>query len=79
MRQCFSILLCGWLGGFGKKEVGQLITIDEVGSIMKVPVNLKDRDAFHVTIEEYLLALIALLEELVSVSDMPKGPRQYDF
>lgn len=65
---CFSILLCGWLGGFGKKEVGQLITIDEVGSIMKVPVNLKDRDAFHVTIEEYLLALIALLEELSRLS-----------
>jgi hypothetical protein len=30
-----------------------------------VPVNLKDRDAFHLTIEEYLLALISLLDELV--------------
>lgn len=30
-----------------------------------VPVNLKDRDAFHLTIEEYLLALVSLLEELV--------------
>jgi len=31
-----------------------------------VPVNLKDKDAFHLTIEEYLLALISLVEELVS-------------
>jgi hypothetical protein len=33
-----------------------------------VPVNLKDEDAFHLTIEEYLLALISLVEELVSFS-----------
>ena len=32
-----------------------------------VPVNLKERDEFHLTIEEYLLALISLLDELVSV------------
>jgi hypothetical protein len=32
-----------------------------------VPVNLKDQDAFHLTIEEYLLALIAMVEELVRV------------
>lgn len=30
-----------------------------------MPVNLKDQDAFHLTIEEYLLALISLVEELV--------------
>lgn len=30
-----------------------------------VPVNLKDRDAFHLTIEEYLQSLISLIEELV--------------
>ena len=30
-----------------------------------VPVNLKDRDAFHLTIEEYLQALISLIDELV--------------
>ncbi len=29
-----------------------------------MPVNLKDRDAFHITIEEYLLSLITLIEEL---------------
>ncbi|EGP91235.1 unnamed protein product [Zymoseptoria tritici ST99CH_3D7] len=61
---CFSILLCGWLGGFGKGQTGSLLTIEEVGAVMKVPVNLKDRDAFHLTIEEYLLSLITLLEDL---------------
>lgn len=30
-----------------------------------MPVNLKDQDAFHLTIEEYLHALISLIEELV--------------
>lgn len=30
----------------------------------KVPTNLKDRDAFHITIEEYLLALIDLTQDL---------------
>lgn len=32
--QCFSILLCGWLGGFSK-QLGQLLTIEEVGAIMQ--------------------------------------------
>ncbi|CAK4030576.1 probable translin [Lecanosticta acicola] len=64
--KCFSILLCGWLGGFGKGETGQLLTLEDVGGIMNVPVNLKDRDEFHLTIEEYLLSLISLLDELVS-------------
>ena len=31
-----------------------------------VPVNVKDRDVFHITIEEYLLALTNTIEELVS-------------
>lgn len=30
-----------------------------------VPVNVKDEDTFHLTIEEYLLALVSLIEELV--------------
>lgn len=29
-----------------------------------MPVNLKDRDAFHLTIEEYLLALTEICDEL---------------
>ncbi|TKA66889.1 hypothetical protein B0A55_00592 [Friedmanniomyces simplex] len=65
---CSSILLCGWLGGFGKGETGQLLTIEDVGGIMGVPVNLKDRDAFHLTIEEYLQALISLLDELARLA-----------
>jgi predicted translin family RNA/ssDNA-binding protein len=33
-----------------------------------VPVNLKDKDAFHLTIEEYLLALVSLIEELARLA-----------
>lgn len=33
-----------------------------------VPVNLKDRDAFHITIEEYLLATISLTDELARLA-----------
>ncbi|KAF1815237.1 Translin [Eremomyces bilateralis CBS 781.70] len=70
----FDIVYCGWLGGFanqpgqseGRKEIGKLLTIDEVADIMqgKMPANLKDRDEFHLTIEEYLHALLSLIEEL---------------
>ena len=38
---------------------------------MVVPVNLKDRDEFHLTIEEYLQALISLVDELVRTSPIP--------
>lgn len=46
----------------------QLLTIDQIGEALGVPVNLKDRDAFHVTIEEYLLALTNLLDELARLA-----------
>jgi len=36
-----------------------------------VPANLKDRDEFHLTIEEYLQALISLVDELVRTSPVP--------
>ncbi|KAI1401390.1 Translin [Hypoxylon fuscum] len=67
-----TILLTGWLGGLGTEsrpgEVGRLLTIEEVGELLKVPVNLKDKDAFHITIEEYILALTELTEELSRLS-----------
>ncbi|KAK3403016.1 Translin [Sordaria brevicollis] len=63
-----TVLLCAWLGGMGSEskpgEVGRLLTLEEVGEVVRVPVNLKDRDAFHITIEEYLLALISVVEDL---------------
>lgn len=68
----FSILFCGWLGGMGvdgiSAQSGKLFTIEEVGKILNVPVNLKDRDAFHITIEEYLQSLITLIEELARLA-----------
>lgn len=33
-----------------------------------VPVNLKDGDAFHISIEEYLQSLISLIEELARLA-----------
>ncbi|GKT60151.1 recombination hotspot-binding protein [Colletotrichum tofieldiae] len=43
-----------WFAFFGGLEL----------TMAAVPVNLKDRDAFHLTIEEYLLALTDLTQEL---------------
>jgi len=62
----FSIQLCAWLGGLPDEcdEKPGFMMIEEVGGFLNVPVNLKDQDAFHLTIEEYLLALISLVEEL---------------
>ncbi|KAF2011446.1 translin [Aaosphaeria arxii CBS 175.79] len=64
----FNLLLWGWLGGYqrdaGQVKNGRLLTIEEVGQILNIPVNLKDRDSFHLTIEEYLHALVSLVEEL---------------
>ena len=44
---------------------GSLLDVASWVSYYAVPVNLKDRDAFHLTIEEYLQSLISLIEELV--------------
>jgi hypothetical protein len=65
-----TVIYCGWLGGFSDKPlpVGRLLTLEEVGNIFKVPTNLKDRDAFHLTIEEYLLALTDLTPELARLA-----------
>lgn len=59
---------------------GKLVTIEQVGEYFKgrwslwtcelpglttaVPVNLKNEEGFHITIEEYLQALVSLTEEL---------------
>ncbi|CAL5870336.1 uncharacterized protein PFLUO_LOCUS4572 [Penicillium psychrofluorescens] len=59
-----SIELCSWLGGLQEYKAGSFMTIEEVGKFLEIPVNLKEQDAFHLTIEEYLLALIAMVEEL---------------
>jgi hypothetical protein len=74
----------GGMGTVNKSaEPGKLLTIEEVGEILNgtsifnsracadniiVPVNLKDQAAFHITIEEYLQALISLIEELARLA-----------
>lgn len=63
-----TVLTCAWLGGLGSDsrpgELGRILDLEEVGTVFKVPVNLKDRDAFHITIEEYLAALTSLTDDL---------------
>ncbi|OQD77583.1 hypothetical protein PENDEC_c002G06815 [Penicillium decumbens] len=61
-----SIELCAWLGGMQEHKTGSasFMTIEDVGKFLEIPVNLKEQDAFHLTIEEYLLALISMVEEL---------------
>ena len=68
-EQCFNILLVGWLGrpssNGEESQQGKLYTIEELGGFLGIPVNLKETDAFHLTIEEYLHSLISLIDELV--------------
>lgn len=66
-----TVLLHGWLGGeiVPGGRVGRLLTLEELGEhVFHVPVNLKDRDAFHITIEEYLLAVTGLTDELARLA-----------
>ncbi|KAL7810325.1 Translin [Trichoderma aethiopicum] len=49
-------------------EIGRLLTLEEVGAIFSVPTNLKTRDAFHLTIEEYLLSLADLTSDLARLA-----------
>ena len=63
----YCILFAQWLGALDGKQ-GDLLTLDQLGEVLKIPVNLKDRDSFHITIEEYLQALISLLDELARLA-----------
>lgn len=69
-----SVLLWAWLGGYqyqqqgGEVRCGRLVTIEEIGDILSIPVNLKDRDEFHLSLEEYLQSLITLVEELTRLA-----------
>lgn len=67
-QKVYSILLTGYLGGLPNTTPGQLLTLEEVGALLQIPTNLKDRDAFHLTIEEYLHAMISLLDELTRLA-----------
>ncbi|CAK7198744.1 Translin-1 [Sporothrix eucalyptigena] len=66
----FTVLLAAWLGGVStlssegsKPAVGRLLTLEEVGEVFGVPVEI-DHDAFHIALEEYLSALTSLTDEL---------------
>ncbi|KAK5096188.1 Translin-1 [Lithohypha guttulata] len=67
-----SFQLWHWLSS------GKLKSIEEVGEYFRgefailftptVPVNVKDADTFHITIEDYLLALCSTIEELARLA-----------
>ncbi|KIX05440.1 uncharacterized protein Z518_06312 [Rhinocladiella mackenziei CBS 650.93] len=57
-----SMQMCDWL------KSGNLVTLEEVGQRLDVPVNLKSEDAFHITVEDYLLALTSMTEELARLA-----------
>ncbi|KAL5604169.1 hypothetical protein BROUX41_002150 [Berkeleyomyces rouxiae] len=64
----FAMILTGFLGGVATEssagELGRILTPEQISEVLQVPYNVKDRDTFHITIEEYLLAITRLTEEL---------------
>ncbi|KAA8907552.1 Translin [Sphaerosporella brunnea] len=77
----FLVLLETWLERMYTTDTPQpgnaLLTIEEVGERFEVPVNLQTEDKFHITIEEYLHAVISLVEELSRL--MTNAVTQRDF
>ncbi|KAM0432303.1 hypothetical protein ACHAPT_004843 [Fusarium lateritium] len=67
-----TVVYTAWLGGLATDSqpasLGRLLTLEQVGTVFQVPTNLKDRDAFHLTIEEYLLSLTDLTNELARLA-----------
>ena len=57
-----SIQIHQWL------STTHLVTLEEIGTRLGVPVNLKSSDKFHITIEDYLLALTSTIEELARLA-----------
>ncbi|RPA89815.1 Translin [Choiromyces venosus 120613-1] len=75
----FLVLFQAWLQRSyapGNAE-NSLLTIEEVGDVLGVPVNLKNEDKFHLTIEEYLHAVLSLVEELTRLTT--NAVTQHDF
>ena len=76
--KCFAYIMAQWLVN------GSLTALEQIGSVFSgqslllysityrlkdgVPVNLKNEDSFHITIEEYLHALVSLTEELARLA-----------
>lgn len=64
----FSSVMAHWLGldllGAGGVRSGTLLSIEGVGQVLGVRVNVGDEDAFHFTTEEYLHSLISLINEM---------------
>jgi hypothetical protein len=61
----YTMILTEWLRG---SDIHRLLTLEDLGETMKLPINVTDRDAFHLTIEEYLLAVVSLVDELARLA-----------
>ncbi|MCJ1272368.1 hypothetical protein MMC21_000154 [Puttea exsequens] len=76
----FNVVLFTWLKSYFTAGTGngKLLTIEDVGEALHVPVSLKDQDTFHLTTEEYLHSLITLTEELsrLAVNSVTLGDYQ---
>ena len=61
----YSVIFAQWLGhNLVDSKAGVLLTLEQVASLLDVKVNVGDDDVFHLTTEEYLHALISLVNEL---------------
>lgn len=92
ISKCFILVFHDWLKSNGElstiDDIGQALGSwwsSRTRSMMQcdwrvviVPVNLKDQDAFHLSIEEYLHSLISLVEELsrLAVNSVTLGDYQ---
>ncbi|BFZ58096.1 Translin-1 [Savitreella phatthalungensis] len=64
---CFGVVFARWLGVGGAR--GELLTLEQVGETLGVPTtstssSATDDDHFHLPLEDYLHALISLINEL---------------
>ena len=75
IAKCFGLIMCHWIshgtlitlekvGDFYNGRPAFDFQRPHVLLIDIVPVNLKNEDAFHITIEEYLHGLVNMSEEL---------------
>lgn len=78
----FSAVFAHWLGlnllGSGTLAPGNLLTIEEVATVLGAKVNVGDEDVFHLTTEEYLHSLISLINEMsrLAVNSVTIGEHQ---
>lgn len=78
----FTAVFAQWLGcdllARGGTQTGTLLSLEDVGRVLGVKVNVGDADVFHLTTEEYLHSLISLINEMsrLAVNSVTIGDHQ---